>query len=320
MILEIGTGTIILIVVLAIILLLAIIVASTCIKVVQQSQELVVERLGKYSRTVSSGVHWLVPFFDKVACRVSLKEQVADFEPQSVITKDNVSILVDTVAFFRITDSKKFAYGVSRPIEAINKLTMTTLRQIIGNLTLDETLTSRDYINSKIQEPVDLATDAWGIKIVRLELKNIEPPLDIKAAMEKQMKAEREKRQAILLAEGEKQAMITRAQGQRDSAISEAEGKKQARILEAEAQKEATILAAEAEAARIAKAAEAEAAAIKAIKDAGADDRVIQIKSLEALGRLADGQATKIVVPSNLQDLTGIVSAVETIKSTKESK
>ena len=309
------TGVIIAVV---IILFLVFLIGICSLKVVQQSQEIVVERLGKYSRTLNSGIHWLIPFFDRIASRVSLKEQVADFEPQSVITKDNVSILVDTVAFFRVTDSKKFAYGVSRPIEAINKLTMTTLRQIIGNLTLDETLTSRDYINSKIQEPVDLATDAWGIKIVRLELKNIDPPQDIKNAMEKQMKAEREKRQAILLAEGEKQSMITRAEGLRDSQISEAEGKKEARILEAEAAKQATILAAEAEAARIQKAAEAEALAIKALKEAGADDRVIQIKSLEALSKLADGQATKIVVPSNLQDLTGIVSAVETLKETKK--
>jgi len=301
------------------IVLVVIICLISSIKLVQQSQEIVVERLGKYNKTYSSGVHFVAPFIDRVAARVSLKEQVADFEPQSVITKDNVSILVDTVAFFRITDSKRFAYGVSRPIEAINKLTMTTLRQIIGNLTLDETLTSRDYINSKIQEPVDLATDAWGIKIVRLELKNIDPPTDIKNAMEKQMKAEREKRQAILLAEGEKQAMITRAEGEKLSKINQAEGEKQARILAAEADKEATILAAEAEAARIQKAAEAEAQAIRAVKEAGADDRVIQIKSLEALKSMSEGQATKIIVPSNLQDLTGIVSAVESIKSTKKS-
>lgn len=315
MLLNAGLGIVIALVA---ILLLVIVVVVSSFRVVQQSQQFIVERLGKYSRTLDSGIHFIVPFFDRVIAKVSLKEQVADFEPQSVITKDNVSIQVDTVAFFRVTDAKKFAYGVSRPIEAINKLTMTTLRQIIGNLTLDETLTSRDYINSKIQEPVDLATDAWGIKIVRLELKNIDPPTDIKSAMEKQMKAEREKRQAILLAEGEKQAMITRAEGEKLSKINKAEGEKQARILAAEAEKEATILAAEAEAARIQKAAEAEAEAIKAIKEANADDRVVQLKSLEALKNVADGQATKIIVPSNLQDLTGIVSAVETLKETKK--
>ncbi len=315
MILSAGIGVIIAVIIIA---LFIIIIVSCSFKVVQQSEQYIVERLGKYSKTLESGMHFVVPFFDKIVAKVSLKEQVADFEPQSVITKDNVSIQVDTVAFFRVTDAKKFAYGVSKPIEAINKLTMTTLRQIIGNLTLDETLTSRDYINSRIQEPVDLATDAWGIKIVRLELKNIDPPTDIKTAMEKQMKAEREKRQAILLAEGEKQAMITRAEGEKESKISKAEGEKQARILAAEAEKEATILAAEAEASKIEAKANAEAEAIKKIKEAGADDRVIQLKSLEALKDLADGQATKIVVPSNLQNLTGIVSAVETIKEEKD--
>ena len=306
-----------LIITLVLILLIVVISLVASIKLVRQSEEIVVERLGKYNATYQSGVHFLVPFIDRITARISLKEQVADFEPQSVITKDNVSILVDTVAFFRVTDSKKFAYGVSRPVEAINKLTTTTLRQIIGNLTLDETLTSRDYINSRIQEPVDQATDAWGIKIVRLELKNIDPPQDIKSAMEKQMKAEREKRQAILLAEGEKQAMITRAEGEKLSKISKAEGEKQARILAAEAEKEATILAAQAEAARIQAAAEAEACAIKAIKDAGADDRVVQLRSLDALKDVANGQATKIIVPSDLQNLTGIVSAVESIKDEK---
>lgn len=315
MILSSSVGLIIAIV---IILLFVIILVSCSFKVVQQSEQYIVERLGKYSKTLESGMHFVLPFFDRIVAKVSLKEQVADFEPQSVITKDNVSIQVDTVAFFRVTDAKKFAYGVSKPIEAINKLTMTTLRQIIGNLTLDETLTSRDYINSRIQEPVDLATDAWGIKIVRLELKNIDPPTDIKTAMEKQMKAEREKRQAILLAEGEKQAMITRAEGEKESKISKAEGEKQARILAAEAEKEAIILAAEADAKRIEAAATAEAEAIKQIKEAGADDRVIQLKSLEALSHLANGQATKIVVPSNLQDLTGIISAVESIKEEKD--
>ncbi len=317
--LEINSGMVV-IIVLAVVLLLGLLVIAAGFRVVQQSQQYIVERLGKYSRTLDSGIHFIWPFLDRVISKVSLKEQVADFEPQSVITKDNVSIQVDTVAFFRVTDAKKFAYGVSRPIEAINKLTMTTLRQIIGNLTLDETLTSRDYINSKIQEPVDLATDAWGIKIVRLELKNIDPPQDIKSAMEKQMKAEREKRQAILLAEGEKQAMITRAEGEKESKINKAEGDKQARILAAEADKEATILAAEAEAARIQKAAEAEALAIKAIKEAGADDRVIQLKSLEALQKVADGNATKIIMPSNVQDLTNIISTVEAIKSDKNDK
>jgi regulator of protease activity HflC (stomatin/prohibitin superfamily) len=307
-----------LIITLVLILLIVVISLVASIKLVRQSEEIVVERLGKYNATYQSGVHFLVPFIDRITARISLKEQVADFEPQSVITKDNVSILVDTVAFFRVTDSKKFAYGVSRPVEAINKLTTTTLRQIIGNLTLDETLTSRDYINSRIQEPVDQATDAWGIKIVRLELKNIDPPQDIKSAMEKQMKAEREKRQAILLAEGEKQAMITRAEGEKLSKISKAEGEKQARILAAEAEKEATILAAQAEAARIQAAAEAEACAIKAIKDAGADDRVVQLRSLDALKDVANGQATKIIVPSELQNVSTLATTVaEVVKEKK---
>ncbi len=306
------------IIAIVLILFVLVIILTSSVKVVSQSEEFVIERLGKYSRTLSSGPHLIAPFIDRVTVKISLKEQVADFEPQSVITKDNVSILVDTVAFFRVTDSKKYAYGVSKPIEAINKLTMTTLRQIIGNLTLDETLTSRDYINSKIQEPVDLATDAWGIKIVRLELKNIDLPQDIKSAMEKQMKAEREKRQAILLAEGDKQAMITRAEGEKESRVNLAEADKQARILQAEADKQAQILKAEAEAASVEKAALAEAEAIKAIKAAGADDRVIQLKSLEALRNISNGNATKIIIPSNLQDLTKVVSAVETIKENKK--
>lgn len=301
-----SSGGIVALVIILVFLALILIYLATRFRVVKQSSEVVVETLGKYSRTWKSGIHFLRPFVDRIANVVSLKEQVADFAPQSVITKDNVSISVDTVAFFKVTDSEKYTYGVCHPIEAIDKLTTTTLRQIIGNLTLDETLTSRDTINSKIQAPVDLATDAWGIKIIRLELKNIDPPMDIKTAMEKQMKAEREKRQAILLAEGEKQAMITKAEGEKAAQINKAEG-----------EKEATILKAEADAAKILKAAEAEALAIKALKDAGADDRVIQLKTLEALKSVADGKATKIIVPSNLQDLTKVISAVETIK-TKE--
>lgn len=302
-------GAITALIVILVFLGIVLVYLATRIRVVKQSTEVIVERLGKYSKTWEAGVHFLCPFVDRMAATISLKEQVADFKPQSVITKDNVSISVDTVAFFKVTDSKRYAYGVSHPIDAIDKLTTTTLRQIIGNLTLDETLTSRDTINSKIQTPVDMATDAWGIKIVRLELKNIDPPVDIKNAMEKQMKAEREKRQAILLSEGEKQAMITKAEGEKEAAINKAEGEKQAAILHAEA-----------EAAKIVKAAEAEAEAIRAIKEAGADDRVIQIRSLEALAKLSDGNATKIIVPSNLQDLTGIISAVEAIKSTNDKK
>lgn len=304
---NVSGGGITAIVVILVFLVIVLVYLASRVRIVKQSTEIVVESLGKYSRTWKSGIHFLRPFIDRVANVVSLKEQVADFAPQSVITKDNVSISVDTVAFFKVTDSEKFTYGVCHPIEAIDKLTTTTLRQIIGNLTLDETLTSRDTINTKIQTPVDLATDAWGIKIIRLELKNIDPPMDIKTAMEKQMKAEREKRQAILLAEGEKQAMITRAEGEKDAQVRKAEGEKQA-----------TILKAEADAAKTIKAAEAEAAAIKALKEAGADERVIQIKSLEALTNLANGTATKIIVPSNLQDLTGIVSAVEALKETKK--
>ena len=279
---------------------------ATRIRIVNQSYEFVIERLGTYKETWTAGVHFLTPFVDRIANKVSLKEQVSDFDPQSVITKDNVSISVDTVVFYKVTDSKKYTYGVSNPVAAIDKLTTTTLRQQIGNLTLDETLTSRDTINMKIQTPVDLATDAWGIKIIRLELKDIDPPREIQTAMEKQMKAEREKRQAILLAEGDKQAMITKAEGEKEAAINKAEG-----------EKEATILRADALAEQVKKAADAEAYAIEALKKAGADERVIQLKSLEALAKLAEGNATKIVVPSDLQNLTKVVSAVEVIKDTK---
>ena len=295
-----------------IILLLAAAVISN-IKVVPQAHSFIVERLGAYHATWGVGIHFKIPLLEKVSKRVNLKEQVVDFEPQGVITKDNVTMQIDTVVFFQITDPKLFTYGVERPMMAIENLTATTLRNIIGDLDLDSTLTSRDTVNVKMRAILDEATDPWGIKVNRVELKNIIPPREIQDAMEKQMKAERERREAILKAEGEKKSTILVAEGKKESAILDAEAEKQAAILRAEAQKERMIKEAEGQAEAILKVQQANADGIRAIKEAGADDAVLTLKSLEALGVLANGKATKIVVPSDLQGLASLATTFKGI-------
>ena len=281
----------------------------------KQAHAYVIERLGGYKCTWSVGLHFKVPFLDMVARKVNLKEQVVDFAPQPVITKDNVTMRIDTVVFFQITDPKLFCYGVESPIMAIENLTATTLRNIIGDLELDETLTSREIINAKMRQSLDEATDPWGIKVNRVELKNIIPPTAIQDAMEKQMKAERERREAILIAEGEKKSAILRAEGKKESAVLEAEAEKQAAILKADAEKQKRILEAEGEAEAILKVQNATAEGIKLIKEAGADQSVLTLKSLEAFAAAADGQATKIIIPSDIQGLAGSVKAItEVIK------
>ena len=296
-----------------IILGIAILLIVSNIKIVPQAHAYVVERLGGYKETWGVGLHFKMPILDRVARRVSLKEQVVDFEPQAVITKDNVTMQIDTVVFFQITDPKLFAYGVVNPLMAIENLTATPLRNIIGDLELDETLTSREIINTKMQAALDIATDPWGIKVNRVELKNIMPPAAIQEAMEKQMKAERERREAILIAEGEKKSTILVAEGKKQSAILDAEAEKQAAILRAEAEKEKRIREAEGQAEAILKVQQANADGIRAIKEAGADDAVLTLKSLEALGVLANGKATKIVVPSDLQGLASLATTFKGI-------
>ena len=296
-----------------ILVVLIIFILTSCIRIVPQAQALVVERLGGYLGTYGVGIHFMVPFIDRVAKKVNLKEQVEDFPPQPVITKDNVTMQIDTVVFFYITDPKSYAYGVERPILAIENLTATTLRNIIGELELDETLTSRETINAKMQESLDIATDPWGIKVTRVELKNIEPPAAIQEAMEKQMKAERERREAILRAEGEKKSTILVAEGHKESAILDAEAEKQAAILKAEAQKEATIREAEGKAEAIMKVQQANADGIRFLKEAGADEAVLTMKSLEAFAKAADGKATKIIIPSEIQSIAGLVKSVTEI-------
>ncbi|MDE7211129.1 MAG: SPFH/Band 7/PHB domain protein, partial [Lachnospiraceae bacterium] len=278
-------------------------ILASCIKIVPQAQAYVVERLGAYQGTWSVGIHFKVPFIDKVAKKVLLKEQVVDFAPQPVITKDNVTMRIDTVVFFQITDSKLYAYGVEHPIMAIENLTATTLRNIIGDLELDQTLTSREIINTKMRVSLDQATDPWGIKVNRVELKNIIPPAAIQDAMEKQMKAERERREAILKAEGEKKSTILVAEGKKESAILEAEAEKEAAILRAEAKKEATIREAEGQAEAILAVQKANAAGIRMVNEASPSKAVIQLKSLEAFSKAADGKATKIIIPSEIQGL-----------------
>ena len=287
----------------------------TNIRVVPQSKAYVMERLGAYSETWDTGLHIKVPFIDRIAKIVSLKEQVVDFDPQPVITKDNVTMQIDTVVFYQITDPKLYTYGVERPISAIENLSATTLRNIIGELELDSTLTSRDTINAKIRVILDEATDPWGIKVNRVELKNIIPPREIQDAMEKQMKAERERREAILRAEGEKQSKILVAEGHKESKILEAQADKQSAILAAEAVKEAKIREAEGEAEAITKVQSANADAIKMLNEANANDAVLKLKSLEAFAKAADGQATKIIIPSELQGLAGLAEGVvESVK------
>ena len=297
----------------AIVLIVILMILVSCIKIVPQATAMVVERLGGYKCTWSVGLHVKAPFIDRVAKRVILKEQVVDFAPQPVITKDNVTMRIDTVVFFQITDPKLFAYGVENPIMAIENLTATTLRNIIGDLELDQTLTSRETINTKMRASLDIATDPWGIKVNRVELKNIIPPAAIQDAMEKQMKAERERREAILKAEGEKKSTILVAEGKKESAILDAEAEKQAAILKAEAQKEKMIREAEGQAEAILKVQQANADGIRFLKEAGADESVLALKSLEAWAKVADGKATKIIIPSEIQNVAGLVKSVSEI-------
>ncbi len=292
-----------------ILVLVILIILASCIKIVPQATALVMERLGAYNGTWGVGIHFKAPFIDRVAKRVTLKEQVVDFAPQPVITKDNVTMRIDTVVFFQITDPKLFAYGVENPIMAIENLTATTLRNIIGDLELDQTLTSRETINTKMRASLDVATDPWGIKVNRVELKNIIPPAAIQDAMEKQMKAERERREAILKAEGEKKSTILVAEGHKESAILDAEAEKQAAILRAEAEKEKMIKEAEGQAAAILKVQQANADGLRFLKEVGVDEAVLQLKSLEAFAKAADGKATKIIIPSEIQKLAGLVSS-----------
>ena len=299
--------------------MVALLVLLSCIKIVPQAQAIVVERLGAYLDTWSVGVHFKMPFVDRVAKRIILKEQVVDFPPQPVITKDNVTMKIDTVVFFQITDPKLFAYGVENPIMAIENLTATTLRNIIGDLELDQTLTSRETINTKMRAALDVATDPWGIKVNRVELKNIIPPAAIQDAMEKQMKAERERREAILRAEGEKKSTVLVAEGQKASAILEAEAEKEAAILRAEAEKQKMIKEAEGRAEAILKVQQANADGIRFIKEAGADNAVLQLKSLEAFAKAADGKATKIIIPSEIQGIAGLVKSLAEIGEKDEA-
>lgn len=284
---------------------------SSCVKIVPQAHAYVIERLGAYQDTWQVGLHMKVPFIDRIARRVNLKEQVCDFAPQPVITKDNVTMQIDSIVFFMITDPRLFAYGVENPIMAIENLTATTLRNIIGEMELDQTLTSREIINTKMRSQLDIATDPWGIKVTRVELKNITPPAAIREAMEKQMKAEREKRESILRAEGEQRSAILVAEGRKQSQILNAEAEKQSTILAAEAQKEKEIREAEGRAEAIRQVQQATADGIKAIKEAGADESVLTIKSLEAFAKAADGQATKIIIPSNLQSIAGLSATIK---------
>ena len=302
-----------------IIILLMVYIVTSCVRIVPQAQAYVIERLGAYNGTWSVGMHFKVPFIDRVAKRVLLKEQVVDFAPQPVITKDNVTMRIDTVVYYQITDPKLYAYGVDNPIMAIENLTATTLRNIIGDLELDSTLTSRETINTKMRATLDEATDPWGIKVNRVELKNIIPPTEIQNAMEKQMKAERERREAILRAEGEKKSSILRAEGHKESMILEAEAEKEAAILNAEAKKEATIREAEGQAEAILKVQRATADGLRAIREAGADEAVIKLKSLEAFEKAADGKATKIIIPSEIQNLAGLVTSIKEVAAQPEA-
>ena len=298
--------------VLIILIIVAWVIISN-IRVVPQAHAYIIERLGAYQCTWSVGFHVKAPFFDKIARKVLLKEQVVDFAPQPVITKDNVTMRIDTVVFYQITDPKLYAYGVENPLMAIENLTATTLRNIIGELELDQTLTSRETINTKMRASLDEATDPWGIKVNRVELKNIIPPAEIQNAMEKQMKAERERREAVTRAEGEKKASVTVAEGKKEAAILEAEAEKQSAILKAEAQKEKMIREAEGEAEAILKVQQAKADGIRMLKEAGADSAVLQMKSLEAFEKAADGKATKIIIPSEIQGIAGLSTSIKEV-------
>ena len=298
--------------VLIILIIVAWVIISN-IRVVPQAHAYIIERLGAYQCTWSVGFHVKAPFFDKIARKVLLKEQVVDFAPQPVITKDNVTMRIDTVVFYQITDPKLYAYGVENPLMAIENLTATTLRNIIGELELDQTLTSRETINTKMRASLDEATDPWGIKVNRVELKNIIPPAEIQNAMEKQMKAEGERREAVTRAEGEKKASVTVAEGKKEAAILEAEAEKQSAILRAEAQKEKMIREAEGEAEAILKVQQAKADGIRMLKEAGADSAVLQMKSLEAFEKAADGKATKIIIPSEIQSIAGLSTSIKEV-------
>ena len=295
-------------------------VLASCIRIVPQAYAVILERLGAYQATWSTGIHFKVPFIERVARKVNLKEQVVDFPPQPVITKDNVTMQIDTVVFFQITDPKLYTYGVENPIMAIENLSATTLRNIIGDMELDETLTSRETINTKMRASLDEATDPWGIKVNRVELKNIIPPAAIQDAMEKQMKAERERREAILIAEGQKKSTILVAEGKKQSAILDAEAEKQAAILRAEAQKERMIKEAEGQAEAVLKVQNANAEGIRMIREAGADQAVLTLKSLEAFAKAADGKSTKIIIPSDSQGIAGLASSLKEIITEPEDK
>ena len=298
---------------LIVIIVIAVWVLASCVRIVPQAYAVILERLGAYQATWSTGIHFKVPFIERVARKVNLKEQVVDFPPQPVITKDNVTMQIDTVVFFQITDPKLYTYGVENPIMAIENLSATTLRNIIGDMELDETLTSRETINTKMRASLDEATDPWGIKVNRVELKNIIPPAAIQDAMEKQMKVERERREAILIAEGQKKSTILVAEGKKQSAILDAEAEKQAAILRAEAQKERMIKEAEGQAEAVLKVQNANAEGIRMIREAGADEAVLTLKSLEAFARAADGKATKIIIPSDIQGIAGLASSLKEI-------
>lgn len=304
---------------LVVIILLALWILASCVRIVPQAYAIVLERLGAYRATWGTGIHMKVPFIERVARKVNLKEQVVDFPPQPVITKDNVTIQIDTVVFFQITDPKLYAYGVENPIMAIENLSATTLRNIIGDMELDETLTSREVINTRMRASLDEATDQWGIKVNRVELKNIIPPAAIQDAMEKQMKAERERREAILIAEGEKRSTILVAEGKKQSAILDAEAEKQAAILRAEAQKERMIKEAEGQAEAVLKVQSATAEGLRMIKDAGADNAVLTLKSLEAFAKAADGKSTKIIIPSDIQGIAGLAASLKEIVTDKDT-
>ncbi len=304
--------------ILVVIVIIAMIIILPNLRVVPQAMAYVIERLGSYHVTWNHGLHFKAPFVDRIACVVTLKEIVKDFAPQPVITKDNVTMQIDTVVYFQITDPKMYTYGVVDPINAIENLTATTLRNIIGELELDQTLTSRDIINSKMRAILDEATDPWGIKVTRVELKNILPPRDIQEAMEKQMRAERERREKILQAEGEKKSRILIAEGEKESLILQAEAEKESTILRAEAEKEKRIRVAEGEAEAVLKIKEAEAKGLELLKEAQADSAVLALKSYEAMAKVADGQATKLIVPANLQDVVSFGAAIkEAVKDVK---
>ena len=302
-----------LIIALSVVGVILIVILICSIKIVRQAQKVIVERMGGYHKTWDVGIHMLIPFFDRVAYRISMKEQIKDFAPQDVITKDNVTMKIDTVVFYIVTDPKLYSYGIENPVLAIENLSATTLRNIIGELDLDETLTSRDVINTKMRNILDEATDPWGIKVNRVEVKNILPPKDIREAMERQMRAEREKREKILIAEGEKQSAILEAEGRKASMILNAEADKEAAIKKAEGESEALVKLKNAEAEGMLRVRQAEADGLKLIKDAQADEAVLKLRSYEALVKLGEGQATKIIVPSDIQNIAGTITALSEV-------